>query len=289
MAEPSRYRTIWISDLHLGTRDAKADIVLDFLKSSESEHLYLVGDVIDGWALARTWYWDQAHNDVVQKLLRKARKGTRVVYIPGNHDDFARGFVDHDFGGIAVRQSAVHTTADGRQLLVLHGDEFDGIVRNAEWLSKLGAWAYVGVLGANRHLNRARYGLGLPYWSLAAYLKGKAKRAVQYVASFGEAVAAEARRCDVDGVVCGHIHSAEIRRIGGIEYLNCGDWVESCTALVEHLDGRLELVRWHDVGHAPRGPAAERARDRAPVPLPFPLLPGDGVPGGVEVRVPKGR
>ena len=249
MPDPRRYRTLWVSDVHLGTRDAKAEDLLAFLRATESETLYLVGDVVDGWALRRSWFWTPAANDVLQKLLRKARKGTRVVYVPGNHDAFARAYVGHDFGGIAVRDRAVHTTADGRRLLVLHGDEFDGVVRLAPWLSHVGAWAYQGVLRLNRPVHRLRARLGRPYWSLSAFLKGKAKRAVQYVGDFGAAVAAEAARHGVDGVVCGHIHHAEIRDVGGVRYLNCGDWVESCTALAEGFDGRIELIRWHTVGH----------------------------------------
>ena len=249
--EPRRYRTIWISDLHLGTRNSQADAVLDLLRRCESETLYLVGDIVDGWALARAWHWPQAHNDVVQKLLRKVRKGTRVVYIPGNHDAFARAYVGHEFGGIAVRERTFHVTADGRQLLVLHGDEFDGVVRHARWLSLLGSHAYTLLLRLNRPVNRVRAAFDLPYWSLSAYLKMKAKKAVQVVGDFEAAVVEAARRAEADGVVCGHIHCAEDRTIGGVRYLNCGDWVESCTALVEHIDGRLELLRWRTSPVAP--------------------------------------
>ena len=245
MTPVQRFRTIWISDLHLGTRDCKAAFLLDFLRHTESDYLYLVGDVIDGWALRRSWYWPQEHNTVVQKLLRKARKGTRVVYVPGNHDAFARPFAPLTFGGIAVVPQTVHATADGRQLLVLHGDEFDGVVRYAPWISRLGARAYAGALRLNRWLDAGRRHLGKPYWSLAAYLKLKAKRAVQYIADFEHAVAAEARALEVDGVVCGHIHHAELCTLNGVLYANSGDWVESCTALVEHVDGRLEILRWH--------------------------------------------
>ncbi|GIV60580.1 MAG: UDP-2,3-diacylglucosamine hydrolase [Rhodothermaceae bacterium] len=252
MESPYRYRTIWLSDFHLGTRECKAEFLLDFLRRTESDYLFLVGDIFDGWALRRSWYWPQLHNDVVQKLLRKARKGTQVTYIPGNHDEFARHFLHLKFGDIVVKPRAVHTTADGRQLLVLHGDEFDGVIRHARWLSLLGAWAYLVILKLNRWFNHARRRLNLPYWSLAAYLKLKAKRAVQFVARFERVVAEEAARWDVDGVVCGHIHHAEQRRIGPVLYANCGDWVESCTALVEHLDGRLEIIPWALVGYPPR-------------------------------------
>jgi UDP-2,3-diacylglucosamine pyrophosphatase LpxH len=239
-----RYRSIWISDIHLGTRSCKADFLLDFLHHSESEYLYLVGDIVDGWRLRKSWYWAQSHNDVVQKLLRKARKGTQIIYVPGNHDECLRDYVDHEFGGVAIREDAVHVTADGKRLLVVHGDQFDGVVRYAKWLAFIGDNAYTLALWLNVHFNRVRRRLGYPYWSLSAFLKSRVKNAVQFVGSFAAAVAEEARRRDVDGVVCGHIHVAEIRDIDGITYCNDGDWVESCTALVEHFDGRLEIVHW---------------------------------------------
>jgi UDP-2,3-diacylglucosamine pyrophosphatase LpxH len=265
--EPLRYRTIWISDFHLGTRDCRADLLLDFLRHNDAERWYLVGDVFDGWALRKSWYWEQTHNDVVQKLLRKARKGARVTYIPGNHDEFAREFVGNRFGEIAVQRSAVHTTADGKQLLVLHGDEFDGIIRHARWLSKLGSSAYRFALATNRHYNTLRKRMGRPYWSLSAWLKGKTKRAVQFVADFSTAVAAEAAKHDVDGVVCGHIHCADDRMLGDVRYLNCGDWVESCTALVEHHDGRLELIWWTVPASAPSAPPAHSGDGVASEPI----------------------
>jgi UDP-2,3-diacylglucosamine pyrophosphatase LpxH len=240
----NHYRTIWLSDFHLGTRDCQAEALLDFLRSHDCDQLYLVGDIVDGWALSRSWYWDHHHTNVVQKLLRKSRKGTRVVFIPGNHDAFARDYLSLQLGGIAVLREAVHTTADGRQLLVIHGDEFDGIVRHAPWLSHLGSGAYRIALRFNRALNGIRKRLGKPYWSLSAYLKRRTKRAVQFIAGFERTVAAEAARWNVDGIVCGHIHHAELRMIGAITYANCGDWVESMTALVEHHDGRLEVLRW---------------------------------------------
>ena len=248
MNRTNKYRAIWISDFHLGTRNTKADFLLEFLKANESDYLYLVGDVIDGWALGKSWYWPQQHNDVIQKILRKARKGTRVTYIPGNHDNFARGFVNLQFGGIYTRLRSIHTMKDGRQFLVLHGDEFDGVIKYAQWLSVLGAWAYQLTLSMNRWYNVIRRWFGLPYWSLSAYLKQKAKRAVQHVANFEEAVATEARKFEVEGVICGHIHHAEIRDIDGVMYCNAGDWVESCTALVEHVDGTLEIINWSASG-----------------------------------------
>ena len=245
-AQAARYRAIWISDVHLGTRGCKAEFLLDFLKNTESEVLYLVGDIVDGWRLRRSWYWPQAHNDVVQKILRKARKGTRVVFIPGNHDEFARGYADHNFGDIDVLRETVHVTADNRRLLVLHGDSFDGVVKYAKWLAHLGDWAYATALSANHWFNLVRRRMGLPYWSLSAYLKHKVKNAVQFIDDYEQTVAEEARRRGVDGVVCGHIHHAELRLLDGVLYANDGDWVESCTALVEHADGKLEVLYWLD-------------------------------------------
>jgi UDP-2,3-diacylglucosamine pyrophosphatase LpxH len=246
--EPSanalRVRTVWISDLHLGTPGCQARALLDFLREVESETLFLVGDIIDGWQLRRSWYWPQTHNDVVQKLLRKARKGTRVIFVPGNHDEFARKYVEHNFGGVDVVDEWIHETADGRRLWVTHGDLFDGVVQCAKWLALVGDNLYEFTLKLNRSLNSLRARMGLPYWSLSGYLKRKVKRAVSYVGDFEGAVVREARKRGVDGVVCGHIHHAELREIGGIVYANDGDWVESLTALVEHVDGRLEIIDW---------------------------------------------
>ena len=242
---PSRhFRAIFISDVHLGTPGCQAEALLDFLRSHPSDYLYLVGDIVDGWQLRRRWFWPQSHNDVVQKLLRRARKGCRVVFVPGNHDEFARAFIGHQFGGIEVMDDAVHTTADGRSLWVTHGDYFDGVVQCAKWLAYLGDNLYEFTLKLNRHLNRLRARLGMPYWSLSAYLKHKVKTALNYVTDFEVAVAHEAKRRGHHGVVCGHIHRAEMREINGTLYCNDGDWVESRTALVEHRDGRLELVHW---------------------------------------------
>ncbi|MEP7103033.1 MAG: UDP-2,3-diacylglucosamine diphosphatase [Burkholderiales bacterium] len=239
-----RVRTVWISDLHLGTPGCQAEALLAFLKHVECETLYLVGDIIDGWQLKRAWYWPQAHNDVVQKLLRKARKGTRVIFVPGNHDEFARKYVQHNFGGIEVVDEWIHETADGRKLWVIHGDLFDGVIQCAKWLAHLGDTMYEFTLKLNRHLNSLRARLGLPYWSLSKYLKLKVKRAVSYVSDFEVAVAREARKRGLQGVVCGHIHHAELREIDGVLYANDGDWVESLTALIEHADGRLEIFDW---------------------------------------------
>jgi len=247
IAEPQarhRVRTVWISDLHLGTPGCRADALLHFLRSVDCETLYLVGDIIDGWQLRRQWYWPQAHNDVVQKVLRKARKGTRVVFVPGNHDEFARRYVEHNFGGVDVVEDCVHRTLDGRLLWVTHGDLFDGVVQHARWLAFLGDKMYDVALELNRHFNSLRARLGLPYWSLSRYLKLRVKRAVSFISDFESALAREARRRGVDGVVCGHIHHAELRTIDGMLYANDGDWVESLTALVEHFDGQLQIIDW---------------------------------------------
>ncbi|MEY4751533.1 MAG: hypothetical protein RIQ60_3747 [Pseudomonadota bacterium] len=240
-------RSIFISDVHLGTPGCQADALLDFLKSVKCDYLYLVGDIVDGWQLRRRWYWPQAHNDVVQKLLRKARKGTRVVFVPGNHDEFARRYVGLHFGGVEVVHDCIHRGADGRQFWVTHGDLFDGVVQCARWLALLGDRAYEFTLRLNAHLNSVRARMGLPYWSLSRYLKLKVKRAVNFIGDFEAAVAREARRRGVDGVVCGHIHHAELRTVEGVIYANDGDWVESLTALVEHADGRLEIIDWSEV------------------------------------------
>lgn len=254
-------RSIFISDLHLGTAGCQAGPLLEFLKAHPSEQLYLVGDIVDGWQLRKRWYWPQSHNDVVQKLLRRARKGCRVVYVPGNHDEFARQFAGHSFGGIEVVQEAVHVTAAGQRLWVVHGDYFDGVVQCAKWLAHVGDTLYEFTLRLNRHLNNLRGRLGLPYWSLSAYLKHKVKKALNYVTDFERAVAHEARRRGHHGVVCGHIHRAEMRDIDGVLYCNDGDWVESRTALVEHHDGRLELVHWQpaEPGRATGQPALAEA------------------------------
>ena len=267
-------RTVWISDLHLGTPGCQAGALLEFLKDVRCDTLYLVGDIVDGWQLRRSWYWPQLHNDVVQKLLRKARKGTRVVFVPGNHDEFARRYVAHTFGGIDVVEDCIHVTADGRRLWITHGDHFDGVIQCAKWLAYVGDAAYEFTLKVNRWFNHLRARLGLPYWSLSRYLKLKVKRAVSYVSDFEVAVAREARRRGADGVVCGHIHHAEMRDIDGVLYCNDGDWVESLTALVEHRDGRLEIVdrsacRDLRAASAAASRASAPAAPLAPVPRPL--------------------
>ena len=254
--EPSsayRFRSIFISDLHLGTPGCQATHLLEFLRHTESTYLYLVGDIVDGWQLKRRWYWHQTHNDVIQKVLRKARKGTHVTYIAGNHDEALRHFLGVAFGGIEIRDEATHRTADGRRLLVTHGDLFDAVVQRARWLAHLGDWLYGFALKLNQWVNHLSARLGIAYWSLSQFLKQRVKNAVSYITDFEEALAHEARRRGFDGVVCGHIHKAEIRDIGGVLYCNDGDWVESLTALVELESGELRIIDWRTIEALKRG------------------------------------
>ncbi len=244
---PRRLRTMFLSDLHLGSKAAKAELLIDFLRHHHADTIYLVGDIVDGWRLRRAWHWPQSHNDVVQKLLRQARKGTRIVYIAGNHDEFLRDFQGTHFGGIVVADRALHETADGRRFLVVHGDQFDGIVHTVRWLAYLGDRAYDLAIVINRLIARSRRLLGLPYWSFSSWAKVRVKRAVSFISRFQEVVADEARRSQVDGIICGHIHHAALERIGSVDYVNTGDWVESCTAVAEGYDGTLEIIRWADL------------------------------------------
>jgi len=264
-----RFRAIFISDVHLGTPGCQAVFLFEVLRSTESDELYLVGDIIDGWQLKRRWYWQQSHNDVIQKVLRKARKGTRVTYVAGNHDEAMRHFLGLAFGGIDIRDEAVHTLADGRRFLVTHGDLFDAVVQSARWLALLGDWLYMAALRANRAFNHARARLGLPYWSLSQFLKHRVKNAVSYIAQFEQALAREARRRGFDGVICGHIHKAEMRDIDGILYCNDGDWVESLTALVETHAGELRIIDWKAIAALQDAAGSAAAR-----PEPVPTLQG---------------
>ena len=242
--QPRRCRTIFLSDVHLGTKGCQADALLSFLAAHDAETIYLIGDIVDGWRLRSGWYWPQAHNDVVQKLLRKARKGARMVYVPGNHDEFLREFYGVHFGGIEVCETAVHEAADGKRYLIIHGDVFDVVIRHARWLAYLGDWAYVTALWISTWVNVVRRRLGFTYWSLSAWAKHKVKNAVSYIGRFEETLAAETRRLGMDGVICGHIHSVAMRDFDGLAYINTGDWVESCTAVVENHDGLMEIVAW---------------------------------------------
>ncbi len=241
-----KYRTIWISDVHLGTKGCNAEMLIDFLDSVDSETMYLVGDIIDGWRLKKKFYWPPTHNDIVWRILKRAKRGTRIVYIPGNHDEMFRQFTGLSFGGVEIRRAAFHTTADGRRLMVMHGDEFDAIMLAHRWLAFVGDAAYTMMMGINRWVNAIRQHFGLPYWSLSKMAKHKVKNAVEFISRFEELVAKAAGERGVDGVVCGHIHTAEIRDFDGITYYNDGDWVEGCNALVEHFDGRMEILNWTD-------------------------------------------
>ncbi|MDA0916158.1 MAG: UDP-2,3-diacylglucosamine diphosphatase [Candidatus Puniceispirillales bacterium] len=243
------YRTIWISDIHLGSKGSQSEHLLEFLKYNDSEYLYLVGDIIDGWRLTKKWYWPQSHNDVIQKILRKARKGTKVFYIPGNHDEGSRSFIGLTFGDIKIRNQAFHLTAKEKKLWVVHGDMFDHVIQHARWLAYIGDSAYTFLLWINKWFNDLRRFFNLPYWSLSQYLKLKVKKAVSFINAFETLMVKEAHRRGCDGVVCGHIHKSELKEINNLIYANDGDWVESLTALVEHKDGELEIVNWVDLGH----------------------------------------
>ena len=252
-------RSVFVSDIHLGTRGARSDMLLDFLARVECEHLYLVGDVIDGWRLRKTWYWHPEFDAVMRAVLEQAERGARVTYIPGNHDEMFRDWLGLEIAGVKLMREAVHEGADGRKFLVIHGDEFDGVIRYAKFLAYLGDWAYDTALVLNRWFNLARRKFGYPYWSLSQWLKRQVKEAVKAIDRFEVALAGEARRRGLDGVICGHIHHAEMRMVNGVMYMNDGDWVESCTALVEHPDGRFELIDWAAMQRAP-----ERFREVLP-------------------------
>lgn len=251
--EGKRYRTLWISDLHLGSKGCKADFVSQFLKMHDCDTLILVGDIIDGWRMRKRAYWPQAHTNVIRRILTRAKRGTKVIYITGNHDDMLRRYSGVQFGNIDLVDEYIHTTADGRKLWCIHGDQFDGVIQCHRWIAFFGDFLYETMLHVNRWYNQLRHRLGFGYWSLSAYLKNRVKRAVNFISDFEEAVAKETRHKGMDGVVCGHIHQAEIREIGteqAITYYNCGDWVESCTALAEDFDGSIQLIHWVTLDHA---------------------------------------
>src|SRR5262245_15034354 len=273
MDAPKQVRTLFLSDVHLGTKGCQADKLLDLLRDYDAETIYLVGDIVDGWQLKASWYWPQTHNDVVQKLLRKARKGCRLFYIPGNHDEFLRDYYGTHFGGIEVVEDTIHVTADGKRYLVIHGDLFDVVIRHARWLALLGDKAYDAAIWLNTHFNIIRRWFGLTYWSLSQWAKLKVKNAVNFIGEFEHTLAAEAHRRGLDGVICGHIHHAVIRPQLGFVHVDGGDWRHSRTAVVEHFDGMLEIVRY--TAHGPRADSA------APIALPTP----DAVPGWPEVAV----
>lgn len=253
------YRSLFISDVHLGTRSSQATMLLDFLKHHDAETIYLVGDIVDFWRVKRGPVWPQSHNDVLQKILRKVRKGTRVVFIPGNHDEGLRDYCGMQFGGIEIERQIDHITATGKRYVVMHGDEYDVVVRYARWLAFLGDRGYEFALWTNNPLNFVRRRLGLGFWSLSAYLKHRVKTAVNFIGEFEKNLADEARRRNADGVICGHIHHAASHDIDGIHYINTGDWVESCTAIRETMEGEMQLVNWHDE-------VRQRIQGLAPVP-----------------------
>lgn len=263
-------RTVFISDVHLGTRACQAERLLDFLKAHESDHLYLLGDIVDFWAMNRGVHWAPSHNTVVQKILRRARHGCKVIFIPGNHDEALREHIDIAFGEILIKNDHIHTTADGRRYWLIHGDEYDQVTRHHRWVAHLGDVAYNALVRMNLQISRLRRMLRRPgYWSLAGFAKQKVKKAVGFIFDFEDTVAHAARQRGVDGVICGHIHWAADRHIGDIHYLNCGDWVDTCSAIVEHHDGRLEVIPW---GHSHR--AAPQTGGR---PTPAQLQANDGV------------
>lgn len=265
------YRSVWISDVHLCSRDCQSDVVYNFLANIKCDYLYLVGDIIDVWALRRKWHWPTAYNEVVHKLLKRSRRGAKVTYIPGNHDEFFRDFVGYRFGDVKIEANAIHTTADGRRFLVMHGDEFDTVVRCRLWLTHLGDWAYRHLVVLNRLVNTVRRWQGKPYWSLSGAIKRKVKQAVTYLADFESLLATEAKRRGVDGVICGHIHAPAMRVVDGVQYCNTGDWIENCTALVEHEDGRLELLWWHKEMDARCADMADSSAMPNPNGEPFPI------------------
>ncbi len=240
------YRSVFISDLHLCKRDCQWEIVEHFLDTIRCDYLYLVGDIIDVWALKKRWHWPKPYNEVLHKLLKRSRKGARVIFIPGNHDEFFRDFYGIRLGDIEIAENAEHVTADGRRLLVLHGDEFDAVVMYYKWLARLGDWTYERLIVLNRWVNFVRRCFGKPYWSLSGAIKRRVKGALAYVASYEDVLTRDAHRRGFDGVVCGHIHQPAMREVNGVLYCNTGDWVENCSALVEHEDGRLELLRWRE-------------------------------------------
>jgi UDP-2,3-diacylglucosamine pyrophosphatase LpxH len=261
--ERKQYRSVWISDIHLGTKHAQVDALLEFLRDVDCKYLYLVGDFIDGWQLKSKWHWQDNYNVLVQKLLRKSRKETKVIYITGNHDEFLEQFLGMKFGNVIIAREVIHTAANGKKYLVLHGHQFDGLTQFNRLLEKIGTRLYDWVLDFNLHFNRVRRRFGFGYWSLAAYLKFKAKSAVKYVTEYEDTIVQMARKQNACGVICGHIHRAETKTIGGVEYLNCGDWVESCTALVEDFEGNIQLIHFHenDVLRSRRGSGTYDAGD----------------------------
>ena len=246
------YRSVFISDIHLGTKMSQADELLEFMKTFDCEKIYLVGDIIDCWAMSKKKIWSQFHSDVIQKLLRRARKGVEIVYIPGNHDEMLREYCDAEFGHIILVQECIHVGIDGKLYLVTHGDQFDVVIKNAKWVAHLGSWAYDVSIDIGRWVSRARSFFNMAQWSLSSYLKHTVKESVNFIGDYEETLTGYVKSKGLNGIICGHIHYANIRDIDGITYMNCGDWVESCTALVEHHNGSFEIIKWREyVGPVP--------------------------------------
>lgn len=244
--QPQRFRSIWISDTHLGSKECKAEYLLKFLNSTESENLFLLGDIIDIWSYRKNKYWPQLHTDIIRAILDKAQNGTRVVYIPGNHDEMIKNYTGRMFGDVEIMQRHIHTTAEGKKLLLIHGDEFDHLIQYSKILCTLGDWSYTRLLKINQVINFLRRKAGIPYWSFASYLKKRVKSAREHIERFENIVTTEAHRMHVDGVVCGHIHHMEMHMKHNILYCNDGDWVENCTTLVEHHNGKLEILHYSE-------------------------------------------
>jgi UDP-2,3-diacylglucosamine pyrophosphatase LpxH len=260
---PIQVRTAFLSDIHLGTRECRAELVLDFLHRVQPQELVLIGDIVDLWGMRRNFYWPQLHNDVLRTVLGKAKHGRRIIYVPGNHDIDLREYGGFVFGNLEVHREYVHTTGRGLKLLVMHGDEFECRIECSRWLAALGSWTYDRAMFASRHFNMVRRLFGYRYWSLASYLKSKVGNAMEYVQRFEQAAAHEARRRNLDGIVCGHIHQPKMAKLGEVLYCNDGDWVENCTALIETQTGELELWNWAEGQHESIGPQASAAIGRA--------------------------
>jgi UDP-2,3-diacylglucosamine pyrophosphatase LpxH len=272
------YRTIWISDVHLGTRHSQVGKLLDFLRQTECEQLYIVGDFIDGWQLRRKWFWTEEYNVLMQKLLRKNRKQTRVTFIIGNHDEFLEQFLGLNFGAVQLAERTVHIAADGKRYVVLHGHQFDGLAHFNRLLDRVGSALYERILDMNVWVNKVRRLLGFGYWSFASYIKLKAKRAMKYVNDYEEALIQFARKSEACGIICGHIHRPEIRQVGDIVYMNCGDWIENCTALVEDFTGKISLINFHE-REAGSEEAANEVHATSRVALPWPVQAAEAADG----------
>lgn len=248
MSQNFHHRALFLSDIHLGKKGCQAELLLSFLKVHDADYIYLIGDIFDGWRLKKGWYWPQTHNDVVQKILRKARKGSKIIYIPGNHDEVMRNYFGTHFGGIEVKESDIFESANGKKFLIIHGDQFDVVIKNAKWLAHVGDWAYEAALNLSTWLNKFRRLWGGQYWSMSRWAKYKVKSAVNFIGDYEDILSHEAKKHDADGIICGHIHHPTIKQINDVSYLNTGDWVESCTAIVEGYDGEFELIYWADTG-----------------------------------------